>query len=80
MPSLADTLRARVQRSRWLGVPLLAYLVITLVLPALNGAATRSDFAHHATWVLGVCIALVGIFVLVPTFADLVRPILWRKR
>lgn len=50
---------------RWLAVPVAAYLVITLVLPAANTAASRRDLgplAHHALWVvLGCAIVLAGI-------------------
>jgi hypothetical protein len=74
------SLRERLRRVRWLTIPLSAYLFVTLVLPAANGAARRADFVVHALWVLGCCAAIVGILVLGPTFADLVRPSLWRKR
>lgn len=76
MPSLADRLR----RVRWLTIPLGAYVLVTLVLPIANGASGRGDFASHALWVLSACAATVGIFVLVPTFAHLVRPSVWRNR
>ena len=36
-------------------VPLGAYILITLVLPALNGAAARVEFWHHAAVVLAAC-------------------------
>jgi hypothetical protein len=75
-----QSLREQLRRVRWLTFPLTAYIFVTLVLPAANGAARRVDFAIHALWVLGCCAAIVGIFVLVPTFAHLVRPSLWRKR
>ena len=55
MPSLANQL----SRISWLVVPLAAYLVITLGLPAANGAAHRADFARHASIVLGVCAASI---------------------
>ncbi len=76
MSSLAD----RLARVRWLTVPLGAYVVITLLLPIANGAATRSDFAHHAMWVLGSCIAVLGICMSVGALADVVRSTVWRNR
>ena len=36
-------------------VPLGAYILITLVMPALNGAAARVEFWHHAAVVLAAC-------------------------
>lgn len=42
-------------KSRWLlGLPIGAYLLITLVLPLANGAAARPDFARHAAFVVGM--------------------------
>jgi hypothetical protein len=48
------------ERLKWLAVPIAAYLLITLVLPIANGAASRSDFAHHAMWVLLGCTLVIG--------------------
>ncbi len=48
------------ERLRWTAVPIAVYLVITLVLPIANGAAGRTDFAHHALWVLLGCSVVVG--------------------
>ena len=48
------------ERVRWLAVPVAAYLLIALVLPLANGAAGRSDFAHHAAEVLLGCGLVVG--------------------
>jgi hypothetical protein len=76
MSRLAD----RLARVRWLTVPLGAYVVITLLLPIANGAARRSDFAHHAAWVLGSCIAVLGICTVIGTLTDLVRSTVWRNR
>ncbi len=45
---------------RWMAVPIAVYLVITLVLPIANGAAGRTDFAHHAMWVLLGCTLVIG--------------------
>lgn len=52
----------------WIAVPLAAYLVITLLLPALNGAAARPEFAMHALWVLALCAATAGMIVFTQTF------------
>jgi accessory gene regulator protein AgrB len=76
MRRLAEQLR----RVRWLTVPLAAYLLVTLVLPAANGAMRRADFARHAAWVIACCALVLGMFVVIPTFAHLVRPILRRNR
>lgn len=76
MSSLPD----RWARVRWLTVPLGAYVVITLLLPIANGAATRSDFGHHAMWVLGSCVAVLGICMAVGALADVVRSTVWRNR
>jgi hypothetical protein len=54
-------LARRLDRVRWLAIPLAAYLLVTLILPAANGAAARADFAHHALWVVGACAAVVAI-------------------
>lgn len=40
--------------------PLGAYLTITLALPVLHGAATRSSFSVHAMWVLALCIVVAA--------------------
>ena len=42
-------------------VPLAAYVLITLVLPALNGAAAHAAFWHHAAIVLAAC-GVVALF------------------
>lgn len=76
MRLLAEQLR----RVRWLTVPITAYLLVTLVLPAANGAIRRADFARHAAWVIASCAVVLGIFVVIPTFAHVVRPILRRNR
>jgi exosortase K len=57
----------------WFGVPLCAYLLITLVMPLANGAAQRDDFVRHATAVLAVCFVVVAI----ASFFELVR---WNQR
>ncbi|MEO6775377.1 MAG: hypothetical protein ABI467_20610 [Kofleriaceae bacterium] len=56
---------------RRLAVPIAAYLTITLVLPAANGAATRREFAHHAMWVVLGCALVVTTIVLFGTLAEL---------
>ena len=44
------------RRLRRLAVPIGIYLVVALVLPIVNGAASRSDFARHCGGVVvGVC-------------------------
>jgi hypothetical protein len=43
-----------------LAVPIGAYLLVTLVLPAANGAASHHAFAHHAMWVVLGCALVVG--------------------
>jgi hypothetical protein len=50
----------QLERLKWMAVPIAAYLVITLVLPIANGAAGRTDFAHHAMWVLLGCSLVIG--------------------
>lgn len=80
MQRFVDTMAAQVRRVRWLTVPLAAYLLVTLALPAANGAMGRADFARHAAWVIAGCALVVGIFVVIPTFAHVVRPILRRNR
>lgn len=56
-------MRSVAKNLRWLPVPILAYLVIALGLPALNGAARRPEFGMHAQMVFVVCAALVGLAV-----------------
>jgi hypothetical protein len=58
-------------RVRWLAVPLAAYLVITLALPAANGAATHHAFAHHAMWVIVGCILVVAAIVAIGAALEL---------
>lgn len=48
-------------------LPLAAYLGITLGVPLANGAASRSEFWHHASEVLVVTALLVAL-------RSLVRP------
>jgi exosortase K len=48
-----------------LAIPVVAYLVITLGLPLVNGAAAREDFARHAAWVVSACAAVILFGVLV---------------
>jgi hypothetical protein len=54
-------LAERLHRLRWMAVPIAAYLVVTLVLPAANGAALHRDFARHAGWVIAGCAAIVAV-------------------
>ena len=53
----------RLLRLRWMAVPIVVYIAITLVLPIANGAAARANFLHHAGSVLVGCIAVVGLAV-----------------
>ena len=53
-----------------LPIPIGAYLVITLVLPAANGAATHHEFVHHAMWVLLGCALVVGAIAVFGTLAE----------
>lgn len=55
----------RLRALHWLAFPLGAYVLITLVMPAANGAAHRADFAQHAATVLAACIAVVVVASLV---------------
>jgi len=50
----------RLVQLRWMAVPIIAYLAVTLVLPLANGAAFRGNFVHHASWVLAGCAIVVG--------------------
>lgn len=54
-----------------LAVPIAAYLLITLVLPAANGAASHDEFAHHAMWVVLGCALVVAAIALFGTLAEL---------
>jgi hypothetical protein len=47
-------------RFPWPLLPICVYLVITVVLPALNGAAMSPGFWRHALWIFGGC-AVVGV-------------------
>ena len=76
MSSLADRLR----RVSWLAVPLAAYLVITLALPAANGALAQPAFGRHALVVIAACVAVVGIILVLNALIDVTRSHLWRKR
>ena len=58
------------KRLSWLKVPIAAYLVITLVLPLLHGAAKRADFVGHALWVLAACGLVVGATLAVAALID----------
>lgn len=46
---------------RWLAVPIAAYLIITLGLPAAHGAARQARFATHAMWVVLGCAIIVAV-------------------
>jgi hypothetical protein len=49
------------ERLRWLAVPIAAYLVITLALPAANGAVAHAEFVAHAMWVILGCAIVIAI-------------------
>jgi 4-hydroxybenzoate polyprenyltransferase len=53
-----------------LAVPIAAYLLITLALPAANGAATHHEFIHHAMWVVLGCALVVAAIALFGTHAE----------
>lgn len=59
--------RALEQGKRRIGVglPVAVYLVITLGLPLVNGAARRAEFATHAAWVLALSAVVVACGVVV---------------
>ena len=76
MQSLADR---TVRVARWMAIPLAAYLVITLLLPAANGAAGRADFVRHAAFVLAGCVAAVAVAVIGGSILELVKTS-WRNR
>ena len=76
MRSLAD----RVTRTRWIAVPLAAYILVTLILPVANGAAHRADFMHHAAWVLAGGATFVTLAVIAGIAAELAAGALARMR
>lgn len=60
------------RRLHKLAMPIGIYLVIALVLPIVNGAAFRADFARHCAEVLvGVC-TVVGAILLLGACVDAV--------
>jgi exosortase K len=72
--ALARAITQRGMRALWwVAVPIAAYLVITLVLPAANGAASRPDFARHAALVLGACLTAIAITVAITAFTRVLR-------
>jgi len=52
-------------------VPIGVYLAIALVLPIVNGAASREDFLHHAGWVVVGVALVVGAMLLVGIGVDI---------
>lgn len=48
---------------RWsrFAIPISAYLVITLLLPALNGATASPQFYRHALWVVAGCAVVLAV-------------------
>ncbi len=67
MPRLRD----RTARLGWMAVPLSAYVLVTVVLPLLNGAARRDDFARHIVWLAGGCAVVVTVAALIQTASGL---------
>ena len=63
----------RLSRLRPMAIPVAAYLIITLGLPAANGAGSRAEFAHHAGWVAAGCAVVLGLAVLGSVALDGVR-------
>ncbi len=63
----------RAPRLPMLAVPWLAYLAVTIVAPALNGAWRRPDFASHAWLTIIASGALLAV-------ASLVRRLLMDRR
>jgi hypothetical protein len=59
-------------RVRWLAVPLGAYIAITVVMPAANGAARSQEFVHHSLLVLAGCAAILAIAIVAGVMFDLV--------
>jgi hypothetical protein len=70
MPSL--------HRVRWLAVPLAAYIAITVILPAANGAARRDEFVRHALLVMAGCGAILGVGIAGGMLVDFVARA-WRR-
>jgi hypothetical protein len=54
-------LAERLTRLRWMAVPIAAYLVVTIALPAANGAVQHGAFVRHAGWVVAGCAAIVAV-------------------
>lgn len=75
MPRLVEPL----VRLRWLAVPIMAYLVVTLGLPLAHGAARRDGFGHHALWVVLGCVAMFLFALLASLAGSLVRAALHRR-
>ncbi len=46
-------------------VPLFFYIAITLGVPFVRGGYRRAGFGEHAGFVILICVAVVGVFVLV---------------
>jgi hypothetical protein len=64
MPSL--------HKARWLTIPLAAYIAITIILPAANGAARRADFVHHSLLVIAGCAAILAVGLIAGALVELV--------
>lgn len=70
MPS-PNSLSVRLVRLRWMAVPIAAYLVVALLLPMMNGAMLRGEFAYHAVWLIGGCVGIVALAVVGGLAVDL---------
>jgi amino acid transporter len=55
---------------RWLAVPIAAYLVITLGLPAAHGAAGNARFTTHAMGVGLGCAIIIAIVAAITVVAN----------
>ena len=63
----------RWSRLRPMAIPIAAYLIITLGLPAANGAGARAEFGHHALWVAAGCAVVIGLALVASLALDGVR-------
>lgn len=54
-------LAERLRKLRWMAVPIAVYLVVTLALPAANGAVLHGAFLRHAGWVVAGCAAILAL-------------------
>ena len=64
-------LRERARRLGWMAVPLAAYVLVTVLLPVLNGAASRDGFARHMVWLAAGCAVVIAAALLMQAAAAL---------